>query len=187
MSVEWSRIEPEPGDFDHAAIDRYRAMLDGLRQRGIRPMVTLHHFTNPLWLERTGGWENPEVVTRFQNYVRYTVHALGDLCDLWITINEPLVYLAQGWFRGIWPPQKVNPLGTVRVFRHMLLAHGVAYQTIHTCAPDAQVGYAKAVRVFRRRTRRAGSIAKPPISSATWSSISGSWPRSTASCARRWA
>src|SRR5690606_39488849 len=138
MSVEWSRIEPEPGQFDHAAIDRYRAMLDGMRRRGIRPMVTLHHFTNPLWLERMGGWENPVVVTRFQNYVRYTVRALSDLCDMWITINEPLVYVAQGWVRGIWPPMEGSPAGTVRVFRNMLLAHGVAYQTIHTCAPDAQ-------------------------------------------------
>lgn len=149
MSIEWSRIEPEPGRFDHRAIDRYRAMLDGMRQRNIRPMVTLHHFTNPLWLERMGGWENPAVVTRFQNYVRYTVRSLSDLCDQWITINEPLVYVAQGWVRGIWPPMKVSPMGTLRVFRHMLLAHGVAYQTIHSCAPDAQVGYAMPVRVFQ--------------------------------------
>ncbi|HQY92531.1 glycoside hydrolase family 1 protein [Caldilinea sp.] len=149
MSVEWSRIEPEPGRFDHAAIARYRAMLDGLRNRGMKPMVTLHHFTNPLWLEQAGGWENPEVVTRFQHFVRFTVNALRDLCDAWVTINEPLVYVAQGWVRGIWPPQKISPLGVVRVFRHMLQAHGVAYRTIHACAPDAQVGYAMPVRVFQ--------------------------------------
>ena len=149
LSVEWSRIEPAPGQFDHAAIDRYRELLDGLRRRGMAPMVTLHHFTNPLWLEDRGGWENPEVVTRFQHYVRFTVNALRDLCDTWVTINEPLVYVAQGWVRGIWPPEKVSPLGVQRVFRHMLQAHGVAYQTIHTCAPGAQVGYAMPVRVFQ--------------------------------------
>jgi beta-glucosidase len=149
LSVEWSRIEPAPGHFDHAAIDRYRALLDGLRRRGMAPMVTLHHFTNPLWLEDRGGWENPEVVTRFQHYVRFTVSALRDLCDTWVTINEPLVYVAQGWVRGIWPPEKISPLGVQRVFRHMLQAHGVAYQTIHACAPGAQVGYAMPVRVFQ--------------------------------------
>lgn len=149
MSVEWSRIEPAPGRFDHAAIDRYRAMLAGLRRRGMQPMVTLHHFSNPLWLERAGGWERPEVVTRFQNYVRFTVQALGDLCDLWAPINEPNVYMAQGWLRGIWPPQKVDLVGLRRVYRHMLLAHGVAHKTIHACRPDAQVGLALAVRVFR--------------------------------------
>lgn len=148
MSLEWSRIEPEPGRFDHAALDRYREMLDGLLRRGIRPMVTFHHFTNPLWLERAGGWERPEVVARFQNYVRYAIQNLSDLCNTWLTVNEPLVYVAQGWVRGIWPPQKHSLLASLRVFRHMLLAHGAAYQTIHACQPDAQVGYAMAVRVF---------------------------------------
>ena len=104
LSIEWSRIEPQPGQFDHQAIDRYHAMLGDLHSRGIKPMVTLHHFTTPLWLERAGGWERPEVVARFQHYVRYTVAALADLWDLWLTIDEPLVYLAQGWFRVILPP-----------------------------------------------------------------------------------
>ncbi len=148
LSLEWSRIEPEPGRFDHAAIDRYREMLDGLRGRGMKPMVTFHHFTNPLWLERRGGWENSEVVTRFQQYVRYATRALSDLCDTWLTINEPLVYVAQGWIRGIWPPEKISATGTLKVFRNMLNAHGVAYRAIHACAPDAQVGYAMPVRVF---------------------------------------
>jgi beta-glucosidase len=148
LSIEWSRIEPRPGQFSSAAIDRYRRMLSDLRSRGIKPMVTLHHFTNPLWLERAGGWQQPEVVARFQNYVRYTAAALADLCDLWLTINEPLVYLAQGWFRGIWPPERPNPLVALRVYRHLLLAHGVAYQTIHALQPQAQVGAAMAIRHF---------------------------------------
>lgn len=148
MSIEWSRVEPEPGRFDHKALDRYRAMLAGLRARGLRPMVTLHHFTNPIWLETAGGWERPEVIARFQYYVRHTVAALGDLCDLWMTINEPLVYLAQGWFRGYWPPQKSAILPALHVYRHLLLAHAAAYQTIHALQPDAQVGVANAVRLF---------------------------------------
>lgn len=149
MSLEWSRIEPTPGRFDHAVIDRYRAMLDGLRQRGLKPMVTFHHFTNPLWLEQLGGWENPDIVTYFQRYVRYAVRALSDLCDLWLTINEPLVYVAQGWVRGIWPPEKISALGALRVFRHMMQAHGVGYQTIHAVTPAAKVGFAMPVRVFQ--------------------------------------
>lgn len=148
LSIEWSRVEPEPGRYDHAALDRYRAMLDGLRGRGMRPMVALHHFTNPSWLEEAGGWERSEVIARFQHYVRYTVSALGDLCDLWLTINEPLVYLAQGWFRGFWPPQKVDFITARRVYRHLLLAHAAAYQAIHATRPDAQVGVASAVRGF---------------------------------------
>ena len=148
LSIEWSRVEPQPGQFDHRAIDRYRAMLSDLHSRGIKPMVTLHHFTNPLWLEQAGGWERPEVVARFQNYVRYTVAALADLCDLWLTINEPLVYLAQGWFRGIWPPERAFSLTALAVYRHLLLGHAAAYQTIHALQPQAMVGAAMAMRLF---------------------------------------
>ncbi len=149
LSIEWSRIEPQPGQFDHAAIDRYRQLLSDLHSRGLKPMVTLHHFTNPLWLERAGGWEQPEVVSRFQYYVRLIVSVLSDLCDLWLTINEPLVYLAQGWFRGIWPPEKPFSFTSLRVYRNLLLAHGVAYQTIHALQPHASVGAAMALRLFQ--------------------------------------
>jgi beta-glucosidase len=80
--------------------------------------------------------------------VRYVVTALADLCDLWLTINEPLVYLAQGWFRGIWPPEKNAGVDGLRVYRHMLLAHGVGSRTIHMLQPEAQVGLAMAIRLF---------------------------------------
>jgi len=148
LSIEWSRVEPELGQFDHQALDRYREMLGALRDRGMQPMVTLYHFTNPRWLEARGGWENPEVVVRFQAYVRTVVHALGDLCQCWLTLNEPLVYVAQAWFRGIWPPQRPNFWMALQVFRHLLYAHAAAYQTIHACQPEAQVGYASAFRLF---------------------------------------
>src|SRR4030042_2034370 len=76
FSVEWSRIEPEPGRWDHGALDFYREMLAGMHARGIEPMVTLHHFTNPLWLAEEGGWENEKVVARFEAFTRRTVSAL---------------------------------------------------------------------------------------------------------------
>lgn len=148
LSVEWSRIEPRPNEFDHTAIDRYRAMLDALRTRGIRPMVCFHHFTDPLWFYKRGGWEQAESPARFQRFVSKTAAALGDLCDWWLTMNEPLVNVAQGWFQGIWPPQSRNPVRAMRVYRHLLKAHGAAYHAIHAVQPDAEVSYAKAVRLF---------------------------------------
>lgn len=146
LSIEWSRVEPEPGRFDHVAIDRYRALVGGLTERGIRPLVCFHHFTDPLWLAQAGGWERPEVVARFQRYVHTMTGALADLCDFWLTINEPLVYLGQSWFRGVWPPHRRNPLVARRVFLHFLLAHAAAYHAIHAVQPHANVGYAKATR-----------------------------------------
>jgi beta-glucosidase len=149
LSVEWSRIEPEPGRFDHAALDRYRQLLDGLRSRGIQPMVTLHHFTEPLWLTRIRGWENGASVAFFRRYVEETVRALADLCDCWVTINEPLVFTAQGWFLGNWPPQKSNFVQAMGVVRNLLNAHAEAYHAIHAIQPEAKVGYAAHVRLFR--------------------------------------
>jgi beta-glucosidase len=68
LSVEWARIEPEPGRFDQSALDHYRRLLETLRVAGIEPIVTLHHFTNPIWLTRAGAWANPQVVPRFAAY-----------------------------------------------------------------------------------------------------------------------
>jgi beta-glucosidase len=148
LSLEWSRIEPRPGEFDEAALDRYRAMLTTLHERGVQPWLALHHFTNPLWLEELGGWENPTIVDRFTTYAEKVVQHLGDLCRHWLTINEPLVYLGQGWLRGVWPPQHPNLLLAIRVYLHLLYAHAGAYHAIHNAQPDAQVSVAKAMRHF---------------------------------------
>src|SRR5512141_197493 len=92
LSIEWSRIEPQEGVWDSAAIDRYRYMLAAMRRRGIEPMVTLHHFSNPIWIAEQGGWETPLIVPKFERFVTKAAESLKDLCDLWITINEPNVY-----------------------------------------------------------------------------------------------
>src|SRR5215469_6297373 len=104
LSVEWSRIEPSQGQWDHAALARYRDILKALRDRGIRPFVTLHHFTNPLWFEAKGGFAAAESVAVFQRFTRRVLAALGDLCSDWTTFNEPNVYSALGYFLGEFPP-----------------------------------------------------------------------------------
>lgn len=159
LSLEWSRIEPRPGKIDHSALDRYRNMLTALHERGIEPWLALHHFTNPLWLEDNGGWENPQVVEHFAHYAQTVVNHLGDLCGHWLTINEPLVYLGQGWLRGNWPPHRRNPMQAIGVYRHLLYAHASAYHAIHHAQPDAQVSLAKAMRHFDpARTRHLGDL-----------------------------
>ncbi|HEC34513.1 MAG TPA: glycoside hydrolase family 1 protein, partial [Chloroflexi bacterium] len=115
LSVEWSRIEPEEGRFDDAALGRYRAMLRALGERRIEPMVTLHHFTNPLWLAEMGGWENPRAVPLFERYVARVVEALGEFCDLWCTVNEPNVVAFLGYVMGVFPPGKQDFGAAMRV------------------------------------------------------------------------
>ncbi len=150
FSLEWSRIEPTPGHFDRAAIAHYRDVLECLRRLKVEPVVTLHHFSNPVWLASAGGWEIPEVVDRFAAYVREAVDAFGDLVKYWVTINEPVIYGTMGYLAGTWPPGKRNPSLLIAVLRNMLLGHARAARIIHEHSPrsDVKVGVAHHVRVF---------------------------------------
>ncbi len=148
LSVEWSRIEPEEGVFSHEAIARYREMLTGLRQREIEPMVTLFHFSSPLWLARWGGWRNPAAIGCFRRFVRHTVEQLGDLVTLWCTVNEPNVYAALAYLFGEHAPGERSLRLYFRVLSHLLQAHGAAYRVIHGLDGSAQVGLVKNVQIF---------------------------------------
>ena len=140
LSVEWSRIEPEKGRFDPAAIARYREMLTGLRRRGIEPMVTLFHFSSPLWLAEQGGWGSRAVVGHFRRFARYVVEQLGDLVKLWCTINEPNVYATLGYLLGTHAPGEKNPRRCFQVLSHQLQAHAAAYRAIKALDGSSQVG-----------------------------------------------
>lgn len=142
FSVEWSRIQPTPDKWDEEALEKYRAMLRGLRERNMTALVSLHHFSDPLWLAEKGGWENAEVVALFEKFVRKTVDALKEYVTLWCTINEPNVYALSGYANGTFPPGVTDLKRAVNVIANMLRAHAVAYRTIHQIQPEARVGYA---------------------------------------------
>ncbi|HZY40982.1 MAG TPA: family 1 glycosylhydrolase, partial [Anaerolineae bacterium] len=168
LSIEWSRIEPQEGVWDTAAIDRYRYMLSALRRRGIEPMVTLHHFSNPLWVAERAGWETNAVVPWFARFVSKAVDSLKDLCDLWVTINEPNVYVLAGYVptqssladyelpAGSFPPGKGSLQLAFTVAENMLRGHAAAYQAIHQLQANARVGVAHNMRVFD--PARSGSL-----------------------------
>ena len=149
LSVEWSRIEPHEGQWEGAAIDRYRDLLTGLHDRGIEPMVTLHHFSTPQWFTDQGGWENADLaLSRFPRYVEKVVGALGDLVDLWCTFNEPNNYVLMGWLWGQWPPGRSDFGLAMRVMHTLLKCHAAAYHLIHELSPTARVGLASHFVVF---------------------------------------
>jgi beta-glucosidase len=152
LSIEWSRIEPREGEWDQEALSRYRAILMALRERGMRPFVTLHHFTNPLWFENKGAFESADSVPLFERYTQQIVAALGDLCSDWCTFNEPNVYASLGYFLGEFPPgRKGRFLEVARVTRNLCLAHAASYRAIHAMQPDANVGWAQHYVVFKPR------------------------------------
>ncbi len=149
LSLEWSKIEPEPGRYSDTAIARYRQMLQALWERGIEPLVTLHHFTNPLWLERIGAFENDRVAPLFARYARFCVEQLGDLCEFWCTVNEPNTYAAAGYLLGAWPPGRKGDVRNYFVVQaNLLRAHAAAYQAIHEMQPSARVSLAHNILLF---------------------------------------
>ncbi len=152
LSVEWSRIEPEPGRWDPDALDRYRQMILALRARGLAPMVTLHHFTNPLWLEERGGWLDDETPERFGRYAARVADVLGEHVDLWCTINEPVVYSTVSYLQGKWPPGQADFGQVMALFGQLARGHAAAYHAIKAIRPAAQVGLAKHQISFRPGT-----------------------------------
>jgi len=149
MGVEWSRLEPERGVHDETALQRYREELTELHRRGIRPLVTLHHFTHPRWFEAMGAFEHPDGVMLFLRHVRHVVSELGDLVTDWNTINEPNVYVVGSYFSGVWPPGVKDWSSVARVYNRLAAAHILAYTLIHEIQPEATVTGALHLRTFQ--------------------------------------
>jgi beta-glucosidase len=149
LSVEWSRLEPSPGQWDRHALQRYRQMLQSLHDHGILPIVCLHHFTHPAWFEAEGGFLNPDAPRRFEHFSRRVVEDLSDLCNHWVTFNEPNVFAAFGYVVGEFPPGgKGRILAAIRAIRGMAKAHARVYHRIHEIQPQAEVGWAQHYAVF---------------------------------------
>lgn len=131
FSLEWSRFEPEEGQWNEEAFRHYEEVFRELHARGIEPFVTLHHFTNPQWFGKKGGWLSDETTFYFLRYVDKVVRAYGKWVKFWVTINEPMVYLYHSFFAGLWPPGLKAPGKSMKVLRHLLEAHVQAYHHIH--------------------------------------------------------
>lgn len=173
LSVEWSRIEPEEGKFNHEAIAHYRQVLEALKARNINPFVTIWHFTLPLWFSQSGSFERKDSPEIFARYAAFVVQELGDLCGHFSTMNEPNVFASNGWLRGSWPPFKrfaITDLVSItnsgrtyeskaskglvpvflylRVMKNLAQAHNAASQAIKAISPATEVSVVKHVIVF---------------------------------------
>jgi beta-glucosidase len=131
LSLEWSRIEPERGRFDSREVAHYHDVFASLRRHGLTPHVTLHHFTNPLWIADHGGWEHRDTIERFCEFVRFCAREYGGEVDWWCTVNEPEVYAFRAYSEGIWPPSERDDSAALAVIANLLEAHGRAYRILH--------------------------------------------------------
>lgn len=153
FSVEWSRIEPEPGRFDQEALDHYEAIVDSLLERGIEPFLVLHHFTDPVWLEEAGGWHNPKTPELFARFIEVVTERLGDKVRYWITVNEANTYIFMRYLKGdiwpAWPNAEFSIARALKAWRYFAKAHRYAREKIQAANSEAQVGFVHTAVLFR--------------------------------------
>jgi beta-glucosidase len=141
LSVSWSRLQPSgEGELNPEAVAFYRELLAGMRDRGIRPFVTLYRWDLPQRLQDAGGWPARATAERFADYARRTASALGDLADDWITLNEKWCSAFLGYGYGPHAPGHRDLREAVAAAHHLNLAHGLAVRAIREVTPDARVG-----------------------------------------------
>ncbi|MFC1594618.1 glycoside hydrolase family 1 protein [Candidatus Omnitrophota bacterium] len=131
LSIEWSRIEPKKDQWNRNALEHYRKVIRALRARNIEPLITLHHFANPLWLSQEGGWLNEKTPFYFERFVEKVIAALGSEVRYWVTINEPMVLAYHSYILGIWPPERKSFNECHKVIKNLIDAHKRAYLKIH--------------------------------------------------------
>lgn len=159
FGVEWARLIPREGYVDEDAVLRYRQELMLLREKGIQPLLTIHHFTNPMWFETKGAFEKRENLHYYLELVELVIRRFGDLCSDYITINEPNVYATNSYFFGVWPPAKKSFGATLAVMENLAYCHIKAYGMIHSIRTemgysDTKVGCANHLRVFAPKNPR---------------------------------
>lgn len=148
FSLEWSRIEPQEGEFDNQALEHYKNIVKECRDNNIEPIVTLYHWTQPLWFRDEGGWLNKNSAIFFRRYTQRVVKALGGEVTFWCTLNEPLIYAYNSYLKGKWPPQKRSYFKYKKVLKNLAQAHQFAYHIIHDLYSQAQVSVAKNNQFF---------------------------------------
>ena len=153
FGVEWARLVPREGEVDESAVAHYRQELELIREKGIRPLLTIHHFANPMWFEEKGAFEKRENLRYYLELVELVAERFGDLCSDYITINEPNVYATNSYFFGLWPPGVKNVGRTLAVMENLAYCHLRAYTLLHEKRAamgytDTMVGCANHLRIF---------------------------------------
>lgn len=147
FSVEWSRIEPQDGQFDRSEIAHYRAVVEACIRQGVAPIVTLQHFTLPLWVAEMGGWCAPQMPERFARYARKVAQALGAGVAYYCTINEPGNLLTRGYL-GTFPTPPF--ISQIKIYEQavagLTASHIAACEALKDVHPHVKVGIAHAVQ-----------------------------------------
>lgn len=140
FSIEWSKVEPQPGVFDETVLTHYQSVCKELKNNNIKPVITLHHYTNPKWFAAKGGFEKKENIPHYIHFAKKVFEKLSPYAYMWITFNSPTSYAARAYYKQMAPPGKNNMQLMVEVIKNMLEAHVQAYQTLKRINNKASIG-----------------------------------------------
>ncbi|SKA97721.1 beta-glucosidase [Agreia bicolorata] len=150
FSIAWPRIQPlGSGPANEDGLDFYGRLVDGLLDRGIRPIATLYHWDLPQALEDAGGWTNRETAYRFAEYARLVATELGDRVQVWTTLNEPWCSAFLGYGSGAHAPGRTSGADALAAMHHLNLAHGLAVQVLREVVPNAEISVTLNFHVLR--------------------------------------
>jgi beta-glucosidase len=156
FSIAWPRIQPTgAGPVNQPGVDFYARLIDGLLERGIRPIATLYHWDLPQALEDAGGWPARDTAWRFAEYAARCAEALGDRVHTWTTLNEPWCAAFLGYAAGIHAPGGTDPAAALAAAHHLNLAHGAGVREIRRHAPAGLVSVTLNFHVLRGEDRDA--------------------------------
>jgi beta-glucosidase len=168
FSIEWARVEPEPGEYSNAALDHYARIIDGCRQRDLTPIVTFNHFTCPRWFAARGGWLDAGSVATFTRYCERAAKRLAPGLGYATTLNEPELMLVLKWFGlppAMYDAQRAMNVAAARALgvakftaanatdledvplqqERLLAAHKAGREAIKSVRPDLPVGVSLAI------------------------------------------
>lgn len=150
VSIEWSQLEPEKGQYDHSILMIYKEIAQFCNSLKIKPMFTLHHFTEPLWFAKAGGFENTVNIQHFVEFCMYVYSNLHTVVNLWCTFNEPAIYAFMGYLLGQFPPHCHNLEKTIAVLKNLLNAHIRVYTELKHIDNTCQIGIVHNVLIFKQ-------------------------------------
>lgn len=150
ISIEWSRIMPKEGVICYDSLNKYKYWIKLLKDNDITPMVTLHHFTRPIWVDiKYQGLHNPDIIPLFVEYFELVAKHFDKDVKYWITFNEPLMELVNGYIVGSRPPgMNKNFDLLMKALLNICIIHGKGYKILHKYNPECQVSIAKNLCVF---------------------------------------
>ena len=184
MGIEWARCQPsasteptDPPHWDEAALDHYAHMVERVIDHGMQPIVTLHHFTHPLWLG-VDIWQEdrgPDLMVDAQVHIVDEINqrlmARGNKrMSHFLVFNEPnivpLIYHSIGWY-----PARQGTEYLLPAYDTMLSHYVKAYDGIH----DLFETRGGARRTWASRSRACARTSTTSSSTTSSASAAGAW------------